>query len=75
MGLHNYGLDFSNPDFVLHAESYGVKGYRPNSVKEFVTTLKTVINAKGIHLIDLSVDYSVNHEILNELLKNKTCLV
>ena len=75
MGLENYGLDFSNPDFVLHAESYGAKGYRPNSVEEFVTTLKKVINAKGIHLIDLSVDYSVNHEILNELLKNKTCLV
>ncbi len=75
MGLENYGLDFNNPDFVLHAESYGAKGYRPNSVEEFVTTLKKVINEKGIHLIDLSVDYSVNHEILNELLKNKTCLV
>jgi acetolactate synthase-1/2/3 large subunit len=75
MGLENYGLNFSNPDFVLHAKSYGAKGYRPNSVEEFITTLKIVVNAKGIHLIDLSVDYSVNHEILNELLKNKTCLV
>ena len=75
MGLENYGLDFNNPDFVLHAESYGAKGYRPNSVNEFVTILQNVIDEKGIHLIDLSVDYSINHEILNELLKNKTCLV
>lgn len=75
MAMENYGLDFSNPDFVLHAESYGVHGYRPDSVDEFVKTLYKVINEKGIHLIDLAVDYSVNHEILNELLKNKTCLV
>jgi len=75
MGFENFGLDYTNPDFVLHAESYGAKGYRPHSVAEFSVTLDKVIHQEGVHIIDLPVDYSLNHPILNELLKNKTCLV
>jgi len=75
MGFENYGLEYTNPDFVLHAESYGAKGYSPDSVEEFIDTLEKVIDEKGVHIIDVAVDYSLNHPILNELLKNKTCLV
>ena len=42
---------------------------------EFISILNTAINSKGVHLIDLPVDYSLNHLILNELLQNKSCLV
>jgi len=49
-------------------------GYRPASCDEFGSILNDVIDRKGVHLIDLAVDYSLNHAILNELLKNKTCL-
>ena len=75
MGFENFGLEYKNPDFVQYAQSYGAMGYRPTSCDEFRSILEQVIDAKGIHLIDLAVDYSLNHEILNELLKNKTCLV
>lgn len=75
MGFENFGLEYKNPDFVSYAESFGAFGYRPNSCEEFVTLLEKVINTKGIHLIDLSIDYSLNHTILNELLKNKACLI
>lgn len=75
MGFENFGLDYSNPDFVMYAQSYGAKGYRPGSIDEFTTLLDRVVNEKGVHLIDLAVDYSMNHEILNELLKNKSCLI
>lgn len=75
MGFENFGLDYSNPDFVQYANSFGAVGYRPNSCDEFVSILKTAINSKGVHLIDLPVDYSLNHLILNELLQNKACLV
>jgi acetolactate synthase-1/2/3 large subunit len=73
MGFENYGLDYQNPDFVKYAESYGAHGYRPNSVEEFSTLLEKVVDEKGVHVIDLAVDYSLNHHILNELLK--TCQI
>lgn len=68
-GFARYGLNYSNPDFVKYAESFGASGYRPTSVNEFQENLKTALTSKGIHLIDLSIDYSLNHEILNVLIK------
>ncbi len=75
MGFENFGLDLENPDFVKYAQSYGATGHRPESVEEFEETLKQCVEGKGVHLIDLAVDYSLNHEILNEMLAKKTCLV
>lgn len=72
MGFEEYGLDFNNPDFVKYAESYGATGHRPGSDDEFRKTLKNCLNSKGVHLIDLQVDYSLNHSILNVLIKEKT---
>jgi len=73
MGFENYGLDYKNPDFVKYAESYGAYGYRPESVDEFSNLLEKVLNEKGVHLIDLPIDYSLNHHILNEL--HKSCQI
>lgn len=75
MGFENFGLDYTNPDFVKYAQSYGAIGYRPTSTEDFVEILDKALNTKGVHLIDLAVDYSLNHAILNELLRNKTCLI
>lgn len=75
MGFDNFGLDYHNPDFIIYAKSYGVAGHRPNSCEEFISILAQAVNSKGVHLIDLAIDYSLNHSILNELLKNKSCLV
>ena len=68
-GFSRYGLNYSNPDFVKYAESFGANGYRPTSVNEFQENLEVALTSKGIHLIDLSIDYSLNHEILNVLIK------
>jgi acetolactate synthase-1/2/3 large subunit len=75
MGFENFGLDLGNPDFVKYAESYGAKGYRPKSCSEFKDILEECTNSKGVHLIDLAMDYSLNHSILNELLSKKTCML
>jgi acetolactate synthase I/II/III large subunit len=75
MGFQNFGLDLGNPDFVKYAESYGATGHRPTSCEDFAETLKKCVNGKGVHLIDLAVDYSLNHAILNDLLANKTCML
>ncbi|KEO75788.1 acetolactate synthase large subunit [Anditalea andensis] len=72
MGFENFGLDYQNPDFVMYAESFGAYGYRPHSDLEFREVLKKCLNTKGVHVIDLPVDYSLNHSILNVKLKEKT---
>ena len=40
MHLGDYGLDFTNPDFVKFAESFGACGHRVNETSELVTILK-----------------------------------
>jgi len=72
MGFDDYGLDFNNPDFVTYAESYGATGHRPESDEDFRQTLEKCLVSKGVHLIDLPVDYSLNHSILNVLIKEET---
>jgi len=75
MGFNNFGLDYGNPDFVKYAESYGATGHRPTSHIEFRKVLQQALDSKGVHLIDLAVDYSLNHSILNEGLKEKICIL
>lgn len=75
LGFENFGLDYKNPDFIKHAESYGAIGHEPNSDENFKEILNTCLNTKGVHLINLPVDYSLNHSILNVLLKEKTCIL
>ncbi len=68
-GFESFGLDYGNPDFVKYIESYGGRGFRPENDEDFSTLLKEALNTKGLSLIDLRVDYSVNHEVLNITLK------
>jgi len=68
-GFPHYGLDYTNPDFVKYAESFGAIGHRPNSVEAFRETLENALQSKGVHVIDLSINYSLNHKILNVLIK------
>lgn len=75
MGFNNFGLDYNNPDFVKYAESYGATGHRPTSHADFQSTLRKALDSKGVHLIELAVDYSLNHSILNEGLKEKICII
>ena len=75
MGFDNYGLDYKNPDFVKYAESYGAIGHRPTSDEDFKQLLAKCLDSDGVHIIDIAVDYSLNHSILNVLLKEKTCIL
>lgn len=75
VGFDNFGLDFNNPDMVQYANSFGATGYRPASHDEFADNLHTALNSKGVHVIDVPVDYSLNHPILNVLLKESACII
>ena len=75
MGMESFGLDYQNPDFVKYAESYGAHAHRPESDEEFGAILEHCLSSGHVDLIDLRVDYSLNHSILNVLLKEKTCVI
>ncbi len=75
MGFNNFGLDFNDMDYIKFAESFGATGYRPETHDEFEKHLQTALNSKGVHLIDLPIDYSLNHSILNVLIKDSSTLI
>lgn len=74
-GFENFGLEFGNPDFIAYAESFGAFGHRPDSTADFERILELALNSKGVHVIDLPVDYSLNHSILNVLIKESACVL
>jgi len=60
-------IEFTNPDFVKYAESFGAKGYRVNSAKELIPTLKQAIADDTVVIVDCPVDYSENMKLTEEL--------
>ncbi|TWT41532.1 acetolactate synthase large subunit [Botrimarina hoheduenensis] len=65
-GYTDYGLDFTNPDFVKLAEAYGARGHRIESAEDLLPTLERCRDTPGVDIIDCPVDYSVNIELLNQ---------
>ena len=75
MGLHEFGLDYGNPDFVKYAESYGAKGYRVEKSDELLELMKKCHSSEGVHLIEVPVDYSENDQILNHDIRRLSAAV
>ena len=59
----DYGCDFTNPDFVRYAESFGISGYRVDRAEELKETLKRCLRNRELAVIDVRVDYSGNDEL------------
>lgn len=68
----DFGLDFSNPDFVKYAESFGARGHTITRTSELSTVLKECLNNKGLQVIDVPVDYSENDRFLTRELPDLT---
>ncbi len=75
MGLHEFGLDYGNPDFVKYAESYGANGYRIEKSSELHDVMKKCHATEGVHLIEVPVDYSENDKILNNDIRKLSAAV
>ena len=71
MGYNDYGLNFNNPDFIKYAQSYGCVGHRLDKVENFIDLLTNCFEQKGIHIIDVAIDYSENKKVLTDELNNK----
>ena len=63
-GFHDFGMTFGNPDFVHYAESYGAKGTRVTETESLVPTLDAAFTDRGVHLIEVPIDYSENTRVL-----------
>jgi len=60
-------IDFTNPDFVMYAESFGAKGYRIERGEDLLPTLKKALADKTVSVIDCPVDYSENLKLTSKL--------
>ena len=66
---HNksFGNDFTNPDFIKYAESFGGKGYKITKADEFSKILREALSQKTVCIIDVPVDISENYELIKKL--------
>jgi acetolactate synthase-1/2/3 large subunit len=65
-GRH-FGTDFTNPDFVKLAESFGLPAWRCESVDDFKQRLRQGLSLDVPSLIVMPIDYSIDVAISEEL--------
>ena len=65
-GRH-FGVDFTNPDFVKLAESFGMPAWRCDSADDFGARLRHAFTLDVPSLIVLPIDYSIDVAISEEL--------
>jgi acetolactate synthase-1/2/3 large subunit len=65
-GRH-FGTDFTNPDFVALAASFGMPAWRIDAVDDFGPTLRRALDLDVPSLIVLPIDYSLDVAISEEL--------
>ena len=64
---HHFGTDFTNPDFVKLAESFGMPAWRCDSADDFGARLRHALGLDVPSLIVLPIDYSIDVAISEEL--------
>ncbi|SHF38022.1 acetolactate synthase-1/2/3 large subunit [Fodinibius roseus] len=61
------GTRISNPDFVKLAESFGIPGYRPETVRELNDVLTESIQSRELRLVEIPINPAVNSELTDKL--------
>ena len=59
-GYPDWGLSFSNPDFVAYARAHGAKGHRVKSADALAPQIEACFAAGGVHLIDVPIEYDLS---------------
>ncbi|MDY0387497.1 MAG: acetolactate synthase large subunit [Methanolobus sp.] len=67
---HTIGVEFTNPDFVMLAQSFGAKGVKIERAEDLKPKLIEALNTGGVWLLDVPVDYSENIKLTEELKSN-----
>ena len=72
-GYTSFGLDYTNPDFVKYAESYGAVGMKVREGDNLSELLRKAFSLKTVVLIECPIDYSANYETFSKELSNIVC--
>jgi len=64
---HDVATDFTNPDFVAYAESFGARGYRVRAANELLPMLTDALASDAVSVIACPVDYSENLRLTGAL--------
>jgi acetolactate synthase-1/2/3 large subunit len=67
----DFGMTFSNPDFVKYAESYGARGTRVEAIENFKPALESAFTGGGVHLVVVPIDYSENQRVFVDELRQR----
>ena len=71
MHFDNFSLEFTNPDFVALAESFGVAGHRITEADELLPTLQKALASKGVQVIDCPLNYASTNGALGADLREE----
>ena len=60
-------IEFTNPDFVKYAASFGARGYRVESADELQAVLAEALSDGTVSVVDCPVDYRENMKLTEKL--------
>jgi len=63
----SFGTRLTNPDFVKLAESFNIKGYKPDSVADLKSILRNALDANELAVIEIPISTEVNSELIESL--------
>ena len=64
---HDVATDFTNPDFVAYAESFGARGYQVRAADDLLPMLTDALARDAVSVIACPVDYSENLRLTDAL--------
>jgi acetolactate synthase I/II/III large subunit len=64
---HPFGVEFTNPDFVAYAASFGLAAFRPSSAADLYPTLMRALDHDGPSLLEVPIDYRENVRLTERL--------
>jgi len=65
----DFGMTFTNPDFVKYAAAYGARGTKVAAASELRPALAAAFAGGGVHLLSVPIDYSENQRVLVDELR------
>lgn len=66
------GIDLGGVDFVKYAEAFGAKGLRANTGAELEAVMKEALATPGVVVVDITIDYSDNHDLMAKVISDST---
>jgi acetolactate synthase I/II/III large subunit len=67
----DFGMTYTNPDFIKYAEAYGAHGVKVKTIDSFKSILENAFTAGGVHLVVFPIDYSENKRVLIDELQQR----